>query len=106
MSKITMAVVSVHKLSHYIKCCRGNSGLVGCATHLELRQTSTKPLLKATAVHCKQLNGKKLLHPCCRLALNPLTIVIFSYSDFLFVMIKSHLDITLHVYTSQRNQLA
>ena len=43
-SRITIVVVSVHKLSHYIKCCRGNSGLVGGATHVELRQTSTKPL--------------------------------------------------------------
>ena len=66
VSKITMVVVSVHKLSHYINCCRGNSGLVGCATHLELRQTSTKPL-KQLPCTGKQLNDKKLLHPWCRL---------------------------------------
>ena len=40
-------------------------------------KTNVYKATTATAVHCTPLNGKKLLHPWCRLALNPLTIVFF-----------------------------
>ena len=98
VSKITMVVVSVHKLSHYIKCCRGNLGLVGCATHLELRQTSTKPLKK---LPCTAKNW--MARNYCILDADWLWIHLpswyFSDSDFLFV-IKSRLDI--YIYKSKK----
>ena len=58
-------------------------------------ETNVNKATTATALHCTPLNGKKLLHPWCTLALNPLTIVIF--------LIATQ---TACIYTSQRNQLA